>query len=246
MPARLVGRSSSLGTVPSRLHPIFRDREELPTSADLGEQIGGALRDSETLIVICSPRSAASRWVNEEILDYKRLGRSGRILCLIVDGEPNSTDKPGLEAAECFAPALRFHLAEDGSLSTAPAEPIAADMRPGKDGRRDAWLKLVAGVAGVGFDELKQRELQRQLRRAITISFASLLLLVTMAGLTVAAVLSRREAVWQRAIAATERDRAEQYFRDARDAVNRFYTKVSEELLLTAEGLQPLRADLLK
>ena len=246
MPARLVGRSSSLGTVPSRLHPIFRDREELPTSADLGEQIGGALRDSETLIVICSPRSAASRWVNEEILDYKRLGRSGRILCLIVDGEPNSTDKPGLEAAECFAPALRFHLAEDGSLSTAPAEPIAADMRPGKDGRRDAWLKLVAGVAGVGFDELKQRELQRQLRRAITISFASLLLLVTMAGLTVAAVLSRREAVRQRAIAATERDRAEQNFRDARDAVNRFYTKVSEEQLLKAEGLQPLRADLLK
>ena len=246
MPARLVGRGSSLGTVPSRLHPIFRDREELPTSADLGEQIGGALRDSETLIVICSPRSAASRWVNEEILDYKRLGRSGRILCLIVDGEPNSTDKPGLEAAECFAPALRFHLAEDGSLSTAPAEPIAADMRPGKDGRRDAWLKLVAGVAGVGFDELKQRELQRQLRRAITISFASLLLLVTMAGLTVAAVLSRREAVRQRAIAATERDRAEQNFRDARDAVNRFYTKVSEDQLLKAEGLQPLRADLLK
>ena len=246
MPARLVGRSSPLGTVPGRLHPIFRDREELPTSADLGEQIGTALRDSETLIVICSPRSAASRWVNEEILAYKRLGRSGRILCLIVDGEPNATDKPGLEAAECFAPALRFQLAEDGRLSTVPAEPIAADMRPGKDGRRDAWLKLVAGVAGVGFDELKQRELQRQLRRAIAISVASLLLLVTMAGLTVAAVLSRREAVRQRAIAATERDRAEQNFHDARDAVDRFYTKVSEEQLLKAEGLQPLRADLLK
>ena len=62
MPARLVGRSSPLGTVPGRLHPIFRDREELPTSADLGEQIGSALRGSETLIVICSPRSAASQW----------------------------------------------------------------------------------------------------------------------------------------------------------------------------------------
>jgi len=246
IPARLVGHASPLGTVPSRLHPIFRDREELPTSADLGEQIGTALRESETLIVICSPRAAASRWVNEEILAYKRLGRSGRILCLIVDGEPNATDKPGLGAAECFPPALRFHLADDGSLSTTPAEPIAADMRPGKDGRRDAWLKLVAGVAGVGFDELKQRELQRQLRRAIEISVASLLLLVTMAGLTVAAVVSRREAVKQRAIAAAERDRAEQNFRDARDAVDRFYTKVSDEQLLKAEGLQPLRADLLK
>jgi len=246
IPVRLVGRGSPIGTVPSRLHPIFRDREELPTSADLGEQIGAALRDSETLIVICSPKSAASRWVNEEILTYKRLGRSGRILCLIVDGEPHATDKPGLEGTECFPPALRFQIAADGSLTTTPAEPIAADMRPGKDGRRDAWLKLVAGVAGVGFDELKQRELQRQLRRAVAISIASLLLLVTMAGLTVASVLSQREAVRQRAIAAAERDRAEQNFHDARDAVDRFYTKVSEEQLLKAEGLQPLRADLLK
>ena len=246
MPTRLVGRDSPVGIVPSRLFPIFRDRDELPTSADLGEQISAALRESETLIVICTPRSAASRWVNEEILAYKRLGRSGRILCLIVDGEPNATDKPGLAEAECFAPALRFHLAEDGSLSTSPAEPIAADMRPGKDGRRDAWLKLVAGVAGVGFDELKQRELQRQLRRAVAVSIASLMLLVTMAGLTVAAVMSRREALQQRAIASTERDRAEQNFRDAREAVDRFYTKVSEEQLLKAEGLQPLRAELLK
>lgn len=246
IPVRLVGRTSPLGAVPSRLHPIFRDREELPTSADLGEQIAVALRESATLVVICSPRSAASRWVNEEILAYKRLGRSSRILCLIVDGEPNATDKPGLESMECFAPALRFHTAEDGGLSTTPAEPIAADMRPGQDGRRDAWLKLVAGMAGVEFDELKQRELQRQLRRAIAMSVASLLLLLTMAGLTVAAVLSRREAIRQQLIAAAERDRAEQNFRDARNAVDRFYRKVSEEQLLKAEGLQPLRADLLR
>jgi len=245
LPRRLVGRESPLGSVPARLRPIFRDREELPTSADLGEQIGDALRASATLIVICSPRAAASRWVNEEILTFKRLGRSGRILCLIVDGEPNASTMPESAAAECFPPALRFHLAADGSLSTTPAEPIAADMRPGKDGRRDAWLKVAAGVAGVGFDELRQRELQRQLRRALVVSTISLTLLVTMAALTVAAVIARREALRQQAIANVERDRAERNFRDARDAVDRFYTKVSQEHLLKAEGLQPLRAELL-
>lgn len=245
IPRRLVGRESPLGDVPPRLRPIFRDREELPTSADLGEQIGAALRASRCLIVICSPRAAGSRWVNEEILEFKRLGRANRIVCLIVDGEPNATDKPG-SAAECFPPALRFRLGDDGTLSTMPAEPIAADMRPGKDGRRDAWLKLAAGIAGVGFDELKQRELQRQLRRAVVVSVASTVLLVTMAGLAFAAVIARREALRQREIATAERDRAEQNFRDARDAVDRFYTKVSEEQLLRAEGLQPLRADLLR
>lgn len=246
IPRRLVGRETALGTVPLRLRPIFRDREELPTSADLGEQIGAALRASQCLIVICSPRAAQSRWVNEEVLQFKQLGRAGRIVCLIVDGEPNSSEKPGHAAAECFPPALRFHLAPDGTLSTNPAEPIAADMRPGKDGRRDAFLKLAAGIAGVGFDELKQRELQRQVRRAIIVSAVSMGLLLAMAGLALAAVLARQDAVRQRELATAERDRAEQHFRDARDAVDRFYTKVSEEQLLRAEGLQPLRADLLR
>lgn len=50
----------------------------------------------------------------------------------------------------------------------------------------------------------------------------------------------------QRAIAEQERDRAEENFREARDAVDRFSTKVSEEDLLRAEGLQPLRKDLLE
>jgi tetratricopeptide (TPR) repeat protein len=245
LPKRLVGRESVVGAVPSRLRPIFRDREELPTSADLGEQINKALRESATLIVICSPRAAASRWVNEEILSFKRLGRSGRILCLIVDGEPNATSKAGGADIECFPPGLRFQLAADGNVSTTPAEPIAADMRPGKDGRRDAWLKLAAGIAGVGFDELKQRELQRQLRRALVVSALSAVLLVTMAILTASAVLARREAVRQQEIAAAERDRAEHNFRDARNAVDRFYRKVSQEQLLKAEGLQPLRAELL-
>ena len=246
VPRRLVGRDTPFGPVPARLHPIFRDREELPTSADLGSQIQAALAASAMLIVVCSPRAATSRWVNEEILAYKRLGRADRILCLIIDGEPNATDKPGRAEEECFPPALRFHLDSDGTLSDMPAEPIAADLRTVGDGRRDAFLKVAAGVAGVGFDELRQRELQRQVRRAFTVSAVSLVLLAAMAGLAAAALLARREAVQQRAIALRERDRAEENFREARDAVDRFYTKVAEEDLLRAEGLQPLRQDLLE
>lgn len=246
VPRRLVGRETPFGPVPTRLHPIFRDREELPTSADLGGQIQAALADSAMLIVVCSPRAATSRWVNEEILAFKRLGRADRILCLIIDGEPNATDKPGRAEEECFPPALRFHLDSDGTLSDMPAEPIAADLRTVGDGRRDAFLKVAAGVAGVGFDELRQRELQRQVRRAFTVSAVSLVLLAAMAGLAVAALFARREAVQQRAIAMRERDRAEENFREARDAVDRFYTKVAEEDLLRAEGLQPLRQHLLE
>ena len=85
------------GELPGRIYPVFRDREELSTSADLGEVINQALTDSEYLVVICSPRSARSIWVNEEIKFFKALGREDKVLALIVDGEPNGSDKPGVK-----------------------------------------------------------------------------------------------------------------------------------------------------
>jgi hypothetical protein len=184
VPAALAGRATERGeTVPARVFPVFRDREELPTSADLGSVIGSALADSRYLIVLCSPRSAQSRWVNEEILTFKRLGRSNRVLALIVDGEPNAADKAGGAAGEeCFPPALKHPLDAAGNLDvTVAAEPIAADARPGKDGRGDAFLKLLAGVLGVNFDDLKRRDdLRRRQRMQVGLAVVSLLLLVFM------------------------------------------------------------------
>ncbi len=78
VPKRLIGQESRDEKVPARVFPIFRDREELPVSADLGANINEALRQSRYLIIICSPPAAASRWVNEEILTFKRLGREAR------------------------------------------------------------------------------------------------------------------------------------------------------------------------
>jgi hypothetical protein len=46
VPRRIVGQDSSDGKIPKRLFPIFRDREELRVSADLGTNINEALRQS--------------------------------------------------------------------------------------------------------------------------------------------------------------------------------------------------------
>jgi WD40 repeat protein len=160
VPGRLAGRASRDGTIPKRLYPIFRDREELPTSSDLGANISDGLRQSRYLIVICSPRSAASRWVNEEVKAFKAMGREDRILCLIVDGEPNATDMPG-NMAECFPEAVRYRVDATGRITAERTEPIAADARKGKDSRESAKVKLLAGLLGVSFDELWQREKRR-------------------------------------------------------------------------------------
>jgi len=164
VPRKFVGRDTAQGQISRRLFPVFRDREELPGASDLGGKLQDALTKSRSLIVICSPKSAVSKWVNEEVKTYKSFGQAGRVFCLITDGEPNAPPDSGL--LECFPPAVRFQVI-DGQVTTDPAEPIAADARPGKDGKTNALLKLLSGMMGVGYDELRQRERQRQRQRQV-------------------------------------------------------------------------------
>ncbi|HEY9144428.1 MAG TPA: toll/interleukin-1 receptor domain-containing protein, partial [Arenimonas sp.] len=100
VPRRLVGTTGEHGTVPSRLAPVFRDREDLASANDLGGRVAQALEASDALLVVCSPSAARSRWVNEEIRSFRRLGRGGRIHCLLVPAEPGEGGDPG------FPPAL--------------------------------------------------------------------------------------------------------------------------------------------
>jgi tetratricopeptide (TPR) repeat protein len=193
-PKSLIGTSTAHGEVPKRLAPIFKDRDELPSATDLGGLISAALAGSAAQIVICSPQAAKSKWVNEEILAFKRLGREDRILCIIVGGEPNASDVPGREAEECFPPALRFRLGGDGNLSTARTEPIAADARPGKDGKNNAKLKLISGLLGVGYDALRRREQQRRNARLVAFSCAAAAGMVLTSGLAAYALVQRAAA----------------------------------------------------
>ena len=196
--------------MPKRLTPIFRDREELASATDLGAMITAALQQSACQIVICSPQAAKSRWVNEEILAFKRLGRADRIFCLIVDGEPNASDDPAQAQQECFPPALRFQLGSDGNLGSARSEPIAADARPGKDGRNNAKLKLIAGVLGVGFDALKRREQQRGNRRLFAMACSATTGMVLTSGLAAYALIQRAAAQQQTVRAEAEAETATQ------------------------------------
>jgi tetratricopeptide (TPR) repeat protein len=210
LPKQLIGTSTALGTVTKRLTPIFRDREELASATDLGSVINEALNQSACQIVICSPQAANSRWVNEEILAFKRLGREDRIFCLIVGGEPNASDLPGREDEECFPKALRFKIGSDGELSDARTEPIAADARPGKDGRRNALLKLIAGILGVGFDVLRRREQQRRYRELFIAACASMIGMLIMTGLAAYSLVQRAAAQKQTARAEAEAESARQ------------------------------------
>lgn len=193
LPRHLRGRESAFGPLADRLPPIFQDREELAASSNLAASVQQALKESHSLVVICSPHSARSRWVNEEIREFTRLGRRDRIQCLIVSGMPNASTIPGADASlECLPPALF----EDGG-----EEPLASDIRPGQDGRAAARLKLIAGILAVPYDELRQREHARRQKRLMIVAVASAIGFLVMAALTMFALISRREAIAQRDIA---------------------------------------------
>ncbi len=209
VPARLVGTQTSIGPIPRRLAPIFRDRSELPSASDLDHKVNEALDQSANLIVICSPRSAISHYVNEEIITFKRLAKADRIFSLIVDGEPNATDLPGREAQECFAPALRFNFSPGGIATRNRTAPVAADARQGKDGKTNAKLKLVAGMLDIGFDALKQREHHRHMQRMVVITSLALVAMLITTGLAIDAVIARKAAVVARQAAERRQKQAE-------------------------------------
>lgn len=179
LPRRLAGTQGEDGLVPERLIPIFRDRDELPAAGDLSEKVRAALAISKNLIVVCSPHSAASPWVAKEIATFRELHPDRPIFTAIIEGEPG----------QCFSPALL----------AGGAEPLAADLRPEGDGRRLGLLKLVAGLAGVGLDDLVQRDAARRVRQVTYVTAAAIAGMLMMALLTFFALNARSDAERQRA-----------------------------------------------
>jgi tetratricopeptide (TPR) repeat protein len=189
-PKRLAEADPGVARLPGRLSPIFRDRDELASSPDLSERINSALVSSENLLVICSPAAAKSRWVNQEIETFKKLGRSDRVFCIIVEGDPTAAATD----IDCFPPAIRSRYDETGNVLPGNAEPIAADVRKQGDGKSLARIKVIAGLLNVGLDDLRQRESQKKQRRMALITVSSLLGVAFAIVLAVNATLARNEA----------------------------------------------------
>ena len=198
VPRSLRGRLTGNGVVPARLTPIFRDQHDLSASDDLGHEIKGALNSSQFLVVLCSPASAKSQWVNAEIELFKRTRPDGCVLAAIAAGEPFAGDFPGREDEECFPPALKQKYDRRGRPTGKRAEPLAADFRASADGRRLAFLKLVAGMLGVALDDLVQRETTRRHRRLGYLAAASLAGMAVTSTLAITAIQARDAARDQR------------------------------------------------
>jgi hypothetical protein len=156
-----------------RLQPVFRDRDDLSSGARLHQQLIAALSESRFLIVVCSPHAAGSAYVDREIREFLRLGSRDRVLCVVVDGEPNISPSPSAIDREAFPATLRFEALDGGEWGEKLGDvPLAADPRPSQDGKTRSIQKVIAGMLGVGLDDLVQRERVRRRRERMKLAAA--------------------------------------------------------------------------
>lgn len=165
-----------------KISRIFRDKEELPLSSNLTQKIYDALDHSEYLILICSPESKASLWVQREVSYFIEKHGRERVLTVVSKGEPDDV------FPEILCEDTAYVKDEQGNLCPhkVSVEPLAADIRAATQRQslrklRSEVLRLLAAMLGCPYDALKQRHRQYMLRRT-SIALSTFLLLCLCIG----------------------------------------------------------------
>lgn len=137
-----------------KIDRIFRDKEELPLSVNLSDDINEALIHSDYLIVICSPRFQQSQWCLREIDLFLQTHPIERILIVLAEGEPDDVVPP---------------------ILTQNREPLCCDYRMKPRKAKNIELpRLVSALLGCRYDDLRQRQRQYKMRRMVALFSAAL------------------------------------------------------------------------
>jgi WD40 repeat protein len=184
--------------VPHRHLKVFRDQADL-VGVELGQALEANLRNASKLVVLCSPDSRLSSYVNHEIECFGRFRGAQHIVPVLVRGTPNNEAGPENATDLAFPDALV-------ALLTTPLAAEFRGLRPGKDKFENgafegAWYKTLADLYadfGVSRAQVEQREKRRKARqRALAAGLVAAVMLALLV-LTIWALFERREAIRQR------------------------------------------------
>lgn len=195
-------------------HPgrVFRDRDELPLSSDLTHELCSALDRAQFLIVVCTPDTPDSIWVDREIEYFLHSHDRDHVLAVLADGTQEQSFPRRL--TEIYAP--------DNVTVVGQVEPLAANISDATNPSTPAdrvlphqsrvlrrlqgeFLRLVAALLHCPYDTLRQRQKQYQQRQRLTATAAVAAVSLTFAGV----VLDRnREIRHQMELAQANEQRA--------------------------------------
>lgn len=171
----------------TRIRPLFRYHTDIQPN-ELKEELRSKLEQSKYLLVICSPRSAQSQWVGQEIENFVLMGRRDRIIPIIVDGRPYSGDP----ATECFHPVIHKYFPHSDNIEE-DHEILGVNLNEEGSGskrmkRQRAIMQVISRMLDVNYDQLWNRR-RRQIIRQTVFSILSVILVI---GLIIATWLLNR------------------------------------------------------
>ena len=157
----------------SKLERVFLDTGELEVSGDLNDVIQNALRNSDFLIVICSPESKTSVWVRKEMEFFLQNHTIDQILTVITEGEPFDV----LPDRILYEDEVNE---ETGETERVFREPLSCDYRlPVAKANKQELPRLVAALIGCRYDDLIQRQRAYRRKRQIALLVSTAVMLTS-------------------------------------------------------------------
>lgn len=159
---------------------VFRDQDELPLSNDLTQDIYTALDHSQFLIVVCTPDTPKSLWVQREIQYFIQKHGRNRVLTVLAAGT----------TAESVPEAITAVYAPDQKTVVKQIEPLCAYLVDSSQRRilqnlRSEFLRIVAAMLEVPYDAIRQRHKRYQRRRWMSVGAAVLAVVITIISLLI-------------------------------------------------------------
>lgn len=171
-----------------KIERIFRDKDELPITSDLTDTISNALEKADFLIVICSPRTKESVWVDREIDFFLKTHDRSRVLTVLAEGEPVDVIPERLLYVE---KEVTEYNGFTHKVKT-PVEPLSCDYRmPFSRAKKEELPRLAAALIGCSYDELVRRQRVYKMRQIIIVSA----LLISAAALFSIYMFNSKQAV---------------------------------------------------
>ena len=170
-----------------KIERVFRDKDELPITSDLTDTISNALEKADYLIVICSPNTKKSIWVEREINFFLRNHTKDQILTVLADGEPEDVIPDILKYDEKEVQDMNGVMTK----IKVSKEPLSCDYRmPLSKAKKLELPRLASALIGCSYDELVRRQRAYRMRRVMILST---LLILAAVGFGTYMTISKRK-----------------------------------------------------
>jgi len=170
------------------IKPVFRDKRDLEVSEkSFTENIKTAIKETRYLLVLCSPESASSYWVAEEIKYFLETHNNdfSLVVPVVFSGNPGSNDE-----TECLPEILRRNEITDRNLPRM----VADEGENVREGWENGLIQTISYMLKVKRESIKasiDAERVRFLKRCIFITIFALLIFI---ALTVWALHAEKKA----------------------------------------------------